>query len=356
MRAFVEAYDKVNLGDDLFVRFLANRYPHVRFTMLSDPANRAVFRDVKNLRIIDKDGPWLRLLRRIRPSLGARYVARLKARSHACIYIGGSIFEEYENWRAIADSWEYQTTHYPYYVLGANFGPYHTPAYADRMKQVFTSMADICFRDRYSYELFADLPNVRQAPDILFAQPFPAAQEQKQVFVSVIDCAARDELAAVTEAYEQMLYGLMQSCLEGGYAVKLASFCRTEGDGAACGRLMARFADADKKPELLCYTGQNHAELLREIAASAYVVGTRFHATVLGLGAGRRVLPVIYSDKTKNMLADAGFTGGSIDLRQTVPTMDLVALQAAAGTLEAAPLRTASARHFEKLDKRFGER
>ena len=39
-RCFLYAYDKQNLGDDLFVHTICNRYPDAQFYMWSAPVNR----------------------------------------------------------------------------------------------------------------------------------------------------------------------------------------------------------------------------------------------------------------------------------------------------------------------------
>ena len=46
------------------------------------------------------------------------------------------------------------------------------------------------------------------------------------------------------------------------------------------------------------------------------MIATRFHGTILALDAGRPVLPVIYSDKTRHVLEDLGFQGTILDLRE----------------------------------------
>lgn len=35
-RIFLYAYDKVNLGDDLFIRYITNKYQNTKFYMVSD--------------------------------------------------------------------------------------------------------------------------------------------------------------------------------------------------------------------------------------------------------------------------------------------------------------------------------
>ena len=49
-------------------------------------------------------------------------------------------------------------------------------------------MQDVCFRDRYSRNLFADVPTVRRAPDILFSYPMPrVAAVEKQIQIVLVE-------------------------------------------------------------------------------------------------------------------------------------------------------------------------
>ncbi len=355
MRAFLQAYDKVNLGDDLFIRFLVNRYPKVQFYMWSDKVNKENFKDLQNLHILNREGWFPNLLQKLRPSFRARLDAIIKNNCNCCIYIGGSIFQEYPTWKNIVEAWDYQTKHYKYFVLGANFGPYQTEAYKDGMKQIFHQVEDVCFRDQYSYNLFKESPKVRVAPDILFAQPFPeAVEEKKQIFMSVINCRNRaNGFAEKAEQYQSCIREMIKDYVQNGYRVKLVSFCKEEGDEEICDKLYQELSEIKENIGLLYYNGKNHEELLYEMAASEYVVGTRFHATVLGLACGKKVLPVIYSDKTKNMLADIGFSGVCMDLREEIETTILKDLQNRLKTIDNKKIIVEAGLHFEKLNMEF---
>ena len=228
---------------------------------------------------------------------------------------------EYPNWEQIASWWEYESENRPFYVLGANFGPWHTESYREKMAGIFARMQDVCFRDRYSRNLFADVPTVRRAPDILFSYPMPrVAAVEKQIFVSVIDCAGRDGshgLRDFDEAYTAKMARFLRERLDEGYKLALASFCRAEGDERGIEKILAAMeCPGHPGVRVLCYDGTNADELTAAMASSEAVVATRFHAAILALAAGRPVLPVVYSDKTLHVLEDLGFGGPVYDLRR----------------------------------------
>ena len=47
-KVFLYAYDKQNLGDDLFIYTICNRYPKTKFYLWSDEQNKEIFKKVKN--------------------------------------------------------------------------------------------------------------------------------------------------------------------------------------------------------------------------------------------------------------------------------------------------------------------
>ena len=50
-KAFLYAYDRQNLGDDLFVHTITGRYPNTQFYMWSDRKNRETFSFLPNQNI-----------------------------------------------------------------------------------------------------------------------------------------------------------------------------------------------------------------------------------------------------------------------------------------------------------------
>ncbi len=354
-KVFLYAYDRQNLGDDLFVHTITRRYPDAHFYMWSRKENREVFACLPNLKVIDQDSRLVRLLHRLRPSLVSRYKGMIEERCDAVVYIGGSIFMEYPNWAQLCTWWDWTAENRPFYVLGANFGPWHTEGYRAKMAEIFGKMRDVCFRDRYSRDLFRDVSAVRQAPDILFSYPMPSMPvKEKQVFVSVIHCAGRDashDLAAFDDRYVDNMARILRAYLDDRCNLILASFCKEEGDEEGIAKILAAMgAQKDPRIRVLAYDGTNAHALTAAIAESEYVIATRFHATVLAMAAGRPVLPILYSDKTKHVLEDLGFGGTVFDLRQET-AWDYAASRRNWGTpTDIANSKNDTQKHFEKLD------
>lgn len=360
-KVFLYAYDKQNLGDDLFIDTIVKRYPKTKFYLWSDKQNKQNFKKQKNLTVIDQNGKFVRFLEKIRPSLVVRYKNFFIHRAVASVYVGGSIFMEYNNWETLVGWWKYAVKEYPMYALGCNFGPFKTEEYRKEMENVFADMQDVCFRDTYSKGLFKSMPNIRQAPDILFSYPMQEQKtDEKRIFVSVIDCASRDEgdtssLSPYDEAYIENLSTLLKAYLDNGYTLTLTSFCNIEGDEKAVRKIREKLqiVEDDVRVENLFYDGTNADQVLSSMASAKYVIASRFHGAILALVAGKPVLPIVYGDKTLRVLSDIGFTGKVLDIRKK----ESISFSEAQENFETfilpdiKKLAKESETHFEKLDK-----
>ncbi|HEY9574512.1 MAG TPA: polysaccharide pyruvyl transferase family protein, partial [Lachnospiraceae bacterium] len=92
----VHAYLCKNLGDDLFVRILCNRYPKARFHVVLDEAQREHFKDVENLIVhtvndfaVKFHNKWMALRKK-----EGNYWNHLLKTCDGSIHIGGSVFTQ----------------------------------------------------------------------------------------------------------------------------------------------------------------------------------------------------------------------------------------------------------------------
>lgn len=354
-RVFLYAYDKINLGDDLFIHCITRRYPGVMFYLWTDIKNKITFQNIPNLKILDKDARSVHILNKIRGSFSVRYKNWWEKRCNASVYIGGSIFMEYGTWRNQTTWLEYQAENRKFFILGANFGPYKTEAYREKLNEVFLKMEDVCFRDKYSQNKFIGNSKVRYAPDILLSYTMPRRSiKKKQIFVSVIDCAGRDDIKIYEKSYIGNMTKILKRYLDEGCSVILASFCKEEGDEKAIQNLSLTLDySSGSKIETIGYNGTNAELVLGKLAESEYVIASRFHATILAMAAERPVLPVIYSDKTLHILEDMKFEGVTFDLRKNKNWDYMRSRKNWDHPVELlnGDFKVASENHFKKLDR-----
>lgn len=361
-KLFVYFYDKVNLGDDLFVRMLAKRYSHACIYIWSDKKNRNNFSDVDNIVVIDKNSIFVKMLDHIRPSLVFRYKQYLLKHTDAVVYIGGSIFIEYPNWERSVEWWKDQAVKYPFFALGANFGPFKSHNYVKQMNQVFAIMQDVCFRDGYSYNLFKNNQKVRWAPDIIYGYQIPKIEINKnQVFISVINCYSKDEgcnkLSQYQANYFVGMLSIVKEFVNQGCKVVLSSFCKEEGDETMIDQILNQLNEKQKK-NCTCvnYNGKNTDEMLLNIAESKYVIASRFHAVILAMIASRPVVPFVYSDKTIHVLQEMGFGEGYIDIRNMTgdEAGNIMNLFMRYTPINILKMKMMSEEHFKRLDVFIG--
>lgn len=323
-KVLVHGYFRDNLGDDLFFRVLARRYPHVMFYIPTTRWDyREKFADIKNIRIID----FLKIAKVTahKVYLLPKLYSRLHmGRFDAVVCIGGSLFidrrnptpndrVEAEKYSFICD-WEYaQKAGVPYYVLGVNWGPCYNDYFYHYFDRAFDSLADLCFRDRASFETFSHKANARCAGDILMDHPMlrsrgESVPKKRQLAVSPVDPAGKSEAPCDAGCYYGAIASLCAEAAAQGYEVKLLSFCKDEGDERAVAEILSRTGNSGRITAV--YYRHNWEELVRTLAESELIVSSRFHGTVIGWTVGVPVYSVTYSQKTVSLIRDCGFHSG----------------------------------------------
>lgn len=314
---FIHAFAATNLGDDLMMRILCERYPNVGFRLYADQSYRERFADIPNLKIYAPSDSWVAcidcILNKVKKTEMGFWKLLIKV-SDVTVHIGGSVFTQHQDDYSPALNLDTRLRYLSkkLYVVGANFGPFVDPQYYEDYQELLSKYEDVCFRDSYSYELHKNLPNVRYAPDVVFNQQMESVKEvKKQVLISMIDMEQRGgkySISQYTKAYEHFVLQLTKEYIMRGYDVVFASFCAMQGDERVIARVQEQLDEQQrKKTGSVCYD-KNMKECLQAFAESELIVGTRFHSIIIGWIAGRKVLPIVYDNKTLYTLEDNKIT------------------------------------------------
>ena len=344
----LEMYLRNNLGDDLFLWMISRRYPDVQFV---SNVRKSYFRKLGIKNVLGKSvlqKVWEKILSRIK-----KYNKDTSRKCQAKVILGGSMFIEKGSIPEITKDLErYRSDMIPTYIIGANFGPFKSNSFIKQYREIFSMAKDVCFRDDYSASLFADLKNVRIAPDVVFDLDVRGytIKQDKKVVISVINLDGRKDIEKKKDCYERKMAEIADYYIEKGYEVVLMSFCRYEGDEIA----VARIKKGMKNPCRCHFYRNDIKKAIDEIASSELVIGTRFHSIVLGMLFNKRVLPITYSKKTVNTLKTIRYDGECLGINEFVD-MSINEINDAVVVYECSDtIRETSEQQFSGLDRLIG--
>lgn len=358
-KIFIDAYTRLNLGDDLFVKVLCERYPSSQFTIASHKEYATPFHAIKNLevasipRYIDGIMSKLNVDYRVSSSIKNKQAKK----NDATVIIGGSIFIEPNNWQEhIKKNQNLVNQSNSTYILGSNFGPYQRKNFYEAYGELFSIVDDVCFRDESSYSKFKHLPTVRTAPDVVFSMDTEANATKsanlndKSIVISVIDLSWREDLTEYQDEYEQSIIDISKSLIQKGYKVVLMSFCQYEGDEEAILRILHQAKDENLTSYF--YNGDIE-ESMYILNKSSGIIATRFHSMIIGWIFNKPVFPFVYSNKTLNVLNDIEFEGYYLEIENiaSINVKQVIAQTIASQPIDVSAKIKQSHENFLKLDQ-----
>lgn len=329
MKVLLKLYPRLNLGDDLFLKVICDRYPHVTF-YLSAGDEYNMLSGIKNLKTFktDYDKSFFAKINRLllRKLFPKKYSERLidiflKANGRvlkevdAFVSIGGSIFMETFSSTEIDPNVIYYKAiekgidRKPMLFIGCNFGPYNSSEYFEYFESLFRVSEDVCFRETYSFDLFKHLENVRCASDVVFGMDLTESTViENTVGFSIVSPRGSTE----SESYYSKYAQIIESYQERGFEISLFSFCASEGDETAIGKVL-ELVKSRYNIKLILYEGDIDNFLSLYSKQSIMYCG-RFHAMILSMLYGQKIQPIVYSDKMTNVLKDIEYRGTVIHI------------------------------------------
>lgn len=326
MKVIVDAYINRNFGDDLLIYKLVNAFPKVEFFLFADPEYLDTLSQPKNLTalpgILPEKGDFLnRTVNKVRsyfdqPKL---QIQRFYDSHDFDVYLqyGGSIFMQ-----TTKNSWINKIRDYRYTlsrfetsaILGCNFGPYTDQKFVREHRDLFGLFDLVSFRDTYSYGLFRDLSNTLCGADIglMVNQEGNrrASNPEGYIIASPIDLSFRKGLSSFEDAYyRKFSETLVELSKRQNLDIVLLSFCENEGDTKACRIIKTSICKQLTESRVSIATHETVEGTLNVLKAANYLVGSRFHAVMMGIAFRIPTLSISYSKKTDQELSDLEFSG-----------------------------------------------
>lgn len=328
MDVFLAAYLNNNLGDDLFVKILCDRYPNHTFHVLTKDTDNKVLIDLKNL-VVHRYTVFDRIRTKLQKifSNNTKSISlqkrKLVKKCSISVLIGGSIFIQNTNWKSgYNDFAAVNELSKKFYVIGSNFGPFQSDEFIELYSEQFEKLEDICFRDIKSYDLFSQFDSVRYAPDVVLTMNTNASEsitlirDSNYFIISVINLLDRPDLKEFHDIYIEKMRDLVERLVEAKYDVCLMSFCKNEGDEIAIEEVISKITPECQTSVFSYYYKDNLAEALSLIEKSKGMVSNRFHSLILAWVYKLKTYPLLYSNKTLNILEDINYPYSCLSLKE----------------------------------------
>ena len=300
-KIFLYTYAHRNLGDDLFIKTICDRYPNTEFYMECLPEFATPFKKIANLNIIKKN-----LFFKVSNKFLSIRLKKIRE-CDATVILGGSMFIQGANgnWKEkLSLLKEMQKNSDKFFVIGANFGPYTSKEFKSEYNKFFADMDDVCFRDKKSVSLFENINNVRLGSDVVFDLKFPTITKKDKLTVIPISLKNRSDLMLFEKDYINRLVKIIIEADKRNKMITLHSFCADQGDEEVIEQILSQLdSKLAKKITIVNYQG-NIEESLRSLSESALIVTTRFHGMILGWLSQSKVFPIRYDIKMDNLLSD----------------------------------------------------
>ncbi|GGD01186.1 polysaccharide pyruvyl transferase family protein [Enterococcus wangshanyuanii] len=312
----VSGYWKNNLGDDLFLKILCEKFPDSIFYTFIDKEYMPVFSGVKNLRLISNSNFMIKVANKILTNLGLPLISDFYTAFlfKQYIEIGGSIFMQDVNWQKKIRRRTFINDHMQdYYVIGSNFGPYSSTFFLDSYRNLFNSIKTISFRDQYSKQLFPEIKEINVSPDAILSLRTNSSieminEDEEYILISVINLSTNkanrsERLKLKVNEYEKKMSEIIQRYIEMKKHVVLMSFCNFEEDDLAIERIKKQLPQSVAE-RVTVFHHRKIDESLEVIGRAKKIVATRFHGMVLGWLYRIPTFVVSYSKKTEIVISE----------------------------------------------------
>lgn len=308
-----------NIGDDLFIYVLCNRYKHCNF-VISDRAkygnllkipNLSFSKAVRYLKGTCDYNSYIPRLKKLVGKIVYKTLSLFYGHKNFIVYIVGNTFKNYSYKGKEQIQWLKNMVNLSskFYLLSTNYGPCDDERWINDCSEAFKKVTDICFRDKESFNLFSNLSNVRFAPDAVLTLKTDITKKQvnsKKIIISIINCRERysEKVLEKADVYENKISEISDKYIESGFDVILLC-SNTDQDYPAADRIRKKCKFGDKI-RIFKYNG-NYEDVFELYRESSCVISTRLHSMILAWIFKTPVFPISYDIKVSNLINSYNF-------------------------------------------------
>ena len=339
----IRAYVAANLGDDLFLEIICNRYSNNIFYLCGSKKFKKVYSKIPNLKYRCWDTTFIRIfcifyrmIAKVFNYICKKKVVRIIAtddivnsiyskKSDYNVYVTGSGFMNLpEELETLPEKYEIEKIYYKRhpFIIGCNFGPFAHEEYLMMYKKLFSYASDLCFRDSYSLELFSKTSVARKAADIVFAYPIKTVKNQHRMIdkeymlISIANLQKDNDSASdFQQEYINFIKDIVVNRTKEKKYTVLIGFSREQNDHNIILNILENMNDK-KYNYMFCYPDISSIEAVSLFRDAKYVIATRYHAMILALIFKKPVCSICYNEKMKHVLEDIDKQAPSVSLEE----------------------------------------
>lgn len=303
MKILVSAYLDKNLGDDLMILMLAEKLKnHEIYLNCDNDVNFMAFEKVNNIKRCNIKGNILSQIRQIKAF-------------DAYITVGGSIFIIQKITSIIYRLgrlpifWALRGSKTKIIYTGCNLGPFNKIGKLIA-KLELSNASLITVRDKKSYEF---LLKMNKHDYIYNFHDIVLSYEDKNKITSGDDLGISVYRSIRDKAYNYSYYKKLADISDlyiektGKNVILFAFDSENENDISAAYNIRS-FSKNKENIKIIVYSG-DVKDTINEFGRCKFIISTRFHSAILAIRLGIPFVPIVYSEKTDNMLDDLKYDG-----------------------------------------------
>jgi len=306
-KVYVSGWWGENLGDDLLLKSLLEKFPDACFITHSGFNGKKQFENYSNIRIINIDSWQIKLINKFLSFLKLPLFQNIVAIcSRNYLELGGSIFLEEGDWeRKFRNRYKLSKIMKKYIIIGSNFGPSKNTTFINSYKKLFENVDFVNFRDDISKAYFPDLTNISVYPDVVFQldlDKYIDIKVKKIVNISVISVERMYRYQnQIPISYYEFLSNLCHEYIKKNYKIVLMAYSEVSGDYSAAKKVYTKLSEYDKN-FVEIYVHKNIDKSLKLISEAEILIPSRFHGMILGWLLNKKMYVLSYSKKTENTI------------------------------------------------------